>query len=305
MQLRLEEMLLGSTARACRRHLNAAKPALGTSASCAALPDPAPTKPSRFSPIQKFLSINTRLVAVDFGCGKCMSLGQLSPLSDVMKFTERDVLASPLGSNLPFWAFLWPGGYAITRWLLEGSCLLQGSVVVDIGCGCASASIAAKMQGAAAVIANDTDPFACIAAADNCRVNGAADVLVCALDLLPPLPTPSAATAALQALERRISLSAPCVTRNAPRLLLLGDMLYDTDVGPRVLALAAAARTHGWHVVTGDPGRSIAVAERCNLGERVALYALDQELRAQNNGMATSSVYVAAPHEKSARDLKK
>ena len=62
---------------------------------------------------------------------------------------------------MPFWAFLWPGGYAITRCILDGSIQLRGHVVVDIGSGCASASIGAKMQGAALVIANDIDPFAC------------------------------------------------------------------------------------------------------------------------------------------------
>lgn len=232
-------------------------------------------------------------MTLDFGCGKSMSLRLLSPSSDVMKFTERDILASPLGSNLPFWAFLWPGGYAVTRWLLEGCCQLQGAVIVDIGCGCASASIAAKMQGAAVVIANDTDPFACIAAADNSRCNGASDVLVSSLDLLPLLPTPAAASAALAALEQRISLSAPHVTCHAPRLLVLGDMLYDGEIGTRVFSLAAAARDRGWRVVTGDPGRSIAVAERRRLGKLVASYELNQEMRAHNHGMATSSVYVA------------
>jgi predicted nicotinamide N-methyase len=246
-----------------------------------------------FNATKKFLRINTSLTEVDFGPGKRMSLRLLSPSSDLMNFTERDVLESPLRSNLPFWAFLWPGGYAVTRWILEGSCPLEGGVVVDIGSGCASASIAAKVQGAAVVIANDTDPFACWAAADNSRCNGAASIAPCSLDLLPLLPTPSDAAAAVAALERRISLFAPHVSHRALKLLLLGDMLYDGDTGPRVLALAEAACASGWLVVTGDPGRSIAVSQGRRLGTHVACYDLTAELRACNYGMASTSVYVA------------
>ena len=254
--------------------------------------------PTQFHPTYKFLDIHTTLTDVDFGCGKRMSLRLLSPSSHVMNFTERDVAESPLGCNLPFWAFLWPGGYGITRWILEGGRSLQGSVVVDIGSGCASASIAAKMKGAAAVLASDTDPFACIAAADNSRCNGVSGVIATPLDLLPPLPNHASASAALHALECHIALCAPRVSRSAPRLLLLGDMLYDGDVGPRVLALARAACTRGWCVVTGDPGRSIAASQAWRLGQRVARYDLGPSLRASNHGMACTSVYVsAAEHE--------
>lgn len=248
--------------------------------------------PTNFNAIQKFLSINTSLTQVDFG-SKSISMRLLSPSSDVMNFTERDVFESPLRSNLPFWAFLWPGGYAVTRWILEGSCSLEGSVVVDIGSGCASASIGAKMQGAAAVLANDTDPLACIAAADNSRCNGVAGVTPCALDLLPLQPSPRDAAFAVTALEQRIARCAPHVSEKAPRMLLLGDMLYDGEVGPRVMALSEAACARGWRVITGDPGRSIAASQGPRLGKCVACYDLSAELRANNHGMASTSVYIA------------
>lgn len=247
-----------------------------------------------FNSVKKFLYINTTLAEVDFGCQQRqrMSLRLLSPCSDVVNFTEKDISASPLRDFLPYWAFLWPGGYAITRCILDGSIQLQGHVVVDIGSGCASASIGAKMQGAALVIANDTDPFACVVAADNSKCNGTSDVITCSLDLLPLRSNPHDACAALAKLEARISQLAPHASC-APRLLLLGDMLYDCEIGPRVLSLAEAACARGWRVATGDPGRSIAVSQRWRLGKLVATYDLNQELRANNHGMSSSSVYLA------------
>jgi predicted nicotinamide N-methyase len=248
---------------------------------------------TNFNATQKFLSINTALVNVEFGPSKSMSLRMLSPSSKVMNFTEQDVLESPLCCYLPFWAFLWPGGYAVTRWILEESSNIRGAVVVDVGSGCASASIGAKMQGAAVVIANDTDPFACIAAKDNSACNGASGVIPCALDLLPPQPTPHDASTAVLALEQRLALLAPHVSHRAPKFLLLGDMLYDGELGPRVLALSEAACAHGWRVVTGDPGRAIVATQGQHLGSRVACYDLPSQLRASNYGMTSASVYIA------------
>ncbi|VDM72919.1 unnamed protein product [Strongylus vulgaris] len=56
----------------------------------------------------------------------------------------------------PFWAFYWPGGQAVTRYILDNVSLFYGANVLDFGCGCGSASIAASMVGAN-VIANDID----------------------------------------------------------------------------------------------------------------------------------------------------
>jgi predicted nicotinamide N-methyase len=238
------------------------------------------------------VDINTSIVEVDFGC-KSLSMRLISPFSEVMKFTERDILASPFGSCIPFWGFVWPGGYGLTRWILEESCDLKGSVMVDIGSGCASASIAAKMRGAAVVIANDIDPFACAAAVENSRCNGTSGVTACQADLLPVLPNQYHACVALDVLHQLIALRAPGLPPHAPRLLVLGDMLYDSEIGPRILALAEAACTRGWRVATGDPGRCIAVSQGRRLGKRAATFDLNPELRANNHGLSSTSVYVA------------
>nr|XP_031835763.1 uncharacterized protein LOC116428350 isoform X1 [Nomia melanderi]XP_031835764.1 uncharacterized protein LOC116428350 isoform X1 [Nomia melanderi]XP_031835767.1 uncharacterized protein LOC116428350 isoform X1 [Nomia melanderi]XP_031835768.1 uncharacterized protein LOC116428350 isoform X1 [Nomia melanderi]XP_031835769.1 uncharacterized protein LOC116428350 isoform X1 [Nomia melanderi] len=61
----------------------------------------------------------------------------------------------------PFWSIYWPGGQALTRFILdEGKSLFSGSAktkVLDVGCGCGAAAIAAKLVGAGIVVANDID----------------------------------------------------------------------------------------------------------------------------------------------------
>uniref|UniRef100_A0A0B6YU78 ETFB lysine methyltransferase n=1 Tax=Arion vulgaris TaxID=1028688 RepID=A0A0B6YU78_9EUPU len=58
----------------------------------------------------------------------------------------------------PFWAFYWPGGQVLTRYILDNPGLFQFKSVLDVGSGCGSAAIAAKLVGASKVVANDIDP---------------------------------------------------------------------------------------------------------------------------------------------------
>ncbi|XP_043269424.1 uncharacterized protein [Venturia canescens] len=62
----------------------------------------------------------------------------------------------------PFWSIYWPGGQALTRFILDqGINLLNkshgGTSFLDIGSGCGASAIAAKMIGASRAVANDID----------------------------------------------------------------------------------------------------------------------------------------------------
>jgi predicted nicotinamide N-methyase len=73
---------------------------------------------------------------------------------------------------VPFWAVVWPGAMVLSKLLLEVPNLVKGREVVEIGCGGAAASIAARKAGAKNVTANDIDPVALAIAHENAARNG-------------------------------------------------------------------------------------------------------------------------------------
>ncbi|MBL8673310.1 MAG: 50S ribosomal protein L11 methyltransferase, partial [Rhodospirillales bacterium] len=60
----------------------------------------------------------------------------------------------------PYWAFCWPGGQAMARYLLDNPALVAGLEVIDFAAGCGVASLAAMKAGAARATGNDIDPMA-------------------------------------------------------------------------------------------------------------------------------------------------
>ncbi|CAE1225622.1 ETFBKMT [Acanthosepion pharaonis] len=71
----------------------------------------------------------------------------------------------------PFWAFYWPGGQVLARFLLENRHYVEKKSVLDIGSGCGALAIISKMLGATRVVANDIDPVAITAIEMNSSLN--------------------------------------------------------------------------------------------------------------------------------------
>src|SRR4029077_13358259 len=71
----------------------------------------------------------------------------------------------------PYWAFCWPGGQAIARYLLDNPTLVEGKRVIDFAAGSGVSSLAGAGGGAASVVANDIDALSLIAARLNGRAN--------------------------------------------------------------------------------------------------------------------------------------
>jgi predicted nicotinamide N-methyase len=71
----------------------------------------------------------------------------------------------------PFWAFAWPGGQALARYILDHPQLVAGKRVFDFASGSGLVALAAKMAGAAEVTANDIDPVAIVALTLNAKSN--------------------------------------------------------------------------------------------------------------------------------------
>ena len=133
--------------------------------------------------------------------------------------------AELIGAAHPFWAFAWPGGQGLARWLLDHPEAVAGKRVLDVGAGTAISSIAAMMAGARQVVANDTDPLACAAATANAAFNGMA-IMVSSEDLLDATPEAD--------------------------LILIGDLFYQPDIAMRVSAFLVAARRRGIPVLYAD-----------------------------------------------------
>ena len=88
---------------------------------------------------------------------------QTGPLpADIM----QAVIAKPA-----YWAFCWGSGLALARWLLENSSVVANKRVADVGCGCGVGAIAAKLAGAAHVVACDNDEDALLNARANAKLN--------------------------------------------------------------------------------------------------------------------------------------
>ncbi|WP_051219037.1 class I SAM-dependent methyltransferase [Oceanobacter kriegii] len=74
--------------------------------------------------------------------------------------------------RLPFWAFAWAGGRAMSQWLAANPQPVQGKQVLDFGCGSGMAAVQALKAGAERVWVMDIDPHALEAAQYNAQLNG-------------------------------------------------------------------------------------------------------------------------------------
>jgi predicted nicotinamide N-methyase len=133
----------------------------------------------------------------------------------------------------PFWAFAWPGGQALARYLLDRPDAVRGLRVLDLASGSGLVAIAAALAGAAEVTASDVDPLAVAAVGVNAAANGVTVAGRCD-DLL----------------------SAGAGRWPAADVVLVADAFYERELAARVMAFAGRARGHGTRVLLADPGRA-------------------------------------------------
>ena len=129
----------------------------------------------------------------------------------------------------PFWAFAWPGGQALARYVLDHPWLVAGRPVLDLGSGSGVGAIAAALAGAAIVLASEVDQLAVTAiglntAANNVRVDVTGDVL-----------DGSGEDAAV---------------------ILAADVWYERALAERTLGLLRRASERGADLLIGDVGRA-------------------------------------------------
>ncbi len=173
-----------------------------------------------------FILANTRLQAPPHAPELRLYLAD--EITPIWRMTEDELGA--IGLPPPFWAFAWAGGQALARWLLDNRAEVRGKRVLDFATGSGIVAVAAKMAGAAEVLAADIDGFCGAAVALNAEANGV-EVAFTDRDLLDASPP-------------------------VADVILAGDICYEAPMAERVMAWLAEARAAGARVMIGDPGRS-------------------------------------------------
>lgn len=156
----------------------------------------------------------------------------------------------------PYWAFVWAGGQALARYVLDHPDAVRGRHVLDLAAGSGVAAIAAAKAGAAHVTAADVDPAAAGAIRRNATANGV--VVAVGSDIQPA------------------------------DVVLAGDAFYSASVAQRMTTLLRDQARRGARVLVGDPGRGY-FPER--LFDRLAEYVVPVPTALEETETLLTGVY--------------
>jgi len=160
----------------------------------------------------------------------------------------------------PFWAFVWAGGQAVARYVLDHG-IAAGRDVVDIATGSGLVAIAAARSGARTVTAYDVDPMAVAATKLNAKLNNVA-VEVQESDVRD-------------------------VTVPPGTLVLVGDVFYDEKIAAAMLPALTAFADAGADVLVGDPHRAYLPSAEL---EALATYDVEVETDIEDAPVKTTGV---------------
>ncbi|XP_036218787.2 electron transfer flavoprotein beta subunit lysine methyltransferase isoform X1 [Bactrocera oleae] len=169
----------------------------------------------------------------------------------------------------PFWAFYWPGGQAISRYVLDNPSLVAGKSVLDVGSGCGASAVAALTHKAKYVVANDIDEAAGCAVLLNAQLNG--------VDI-----------ERLHICTKNLIIASQLVKQD---LILLGDVFYDEEFAAVLQPWLQSLRKAGKQILVGDPGRHGLTADRRRHMRLLAKYELTESGCIENNGFRFVNVW--------------
>ena len=158
---------------------------------------------------------------------------------DVMRIWQRAEDDHGPDQPPPFWAFAWPGGQALARYVLDHPGVVAGRTVLDLGSGSGLVAIAAALGGAASVLASEIDPLAAAAIRVNAGANGVR-------------------------MPGQVGLVGDVLDGDGEGadVVLAGDVWYSRPFADRVLGFLERARARGAAVLTGDIGRAFLPRDR-------------------------------------------
>ena len=163
---------------------------------------------------------------------------------------------------LPYWAFAWAGGLALSSYLRDHPERVAGKRVFDIASGSGLCALAALHAGAETATAADIDPFSWAAIALNAKASG-----------------------------HRVSIVRRDVLEDDPPdadVVLAGDTWYETGFAQQIWPWLRRCRAAGIDVIIGDPGRAYLPAD--GLVE-LATYAVRTTTELEDRAQKTARVY--------------
>jgi len=169
--------------------------------------------------------IRSRFPAVPVPSVPEILLHQAGPKSGLWRLAEMDKKFAT-----PYWAYIWGGGLALARHILNHPEIVAGRAVLDLGAGSGIAGIAAAKSGARHVIAADVDLYAIAAIGLNAAANGVA----------------------ISAFHGDLTTGSPPEVDVA----LAGDLFYEEDLAQRVTAFLDRCLRSNIEVLIGDPRRA-------------------------------------------------
>lgn len=190
------------------------------------------------SDVPAFIRENTRVLAPSYLPE--LKLYLADDAVSLWELTEEQL--GELGLPPPFWAFAWAGGQALARYVLDHAEIVHEKSVLDVASGSGLVAIAAMKAGAVSALAVDIDAFASHAAMLNAELNG---------------------------VRIETGDADPVGRTTEAEVILVGDLFYDRDLAPRVLAWLIEQQAAGKIVLIGDPGRTYLPRDKL---EQIAAY---------------------------------
>ncbi len=174
---------------------------------------------------RRFIEAHTTLASPPL----CPELRLLLATGAIELWEATEAFAQASNLPPPYWAFAWPGGQALARYVLDHPQAVRGRSVVDFASGGGVSALAAARAGAARVVATEIDPLALVALELNAGRNEVA------LDIV----------------------SDDVTTRDDGwEVVLAGDVCYERPMAERVVRWLRACAKRGATVLMGDPGRN-------------------------------------------------
>jgi predicted nicotinamide N-methyase len=181
--------------------------------------------------------------------------------TDVIPLWEKTEGIKTANPPPPYWAFAWPGGQVLARYILDNAQDFLAKSVLDFGAGSGIVGIAAAMAGAK-VTASEIDPLSIKAM----EINAVANKVTMEI------------------------ISDDLIGRDDGwDVLCLGDMCYERPLAEKIVPWAEAIAARGGLILFGDPGRNYFPAAKVR---RIATYEVPTSRDLEDRDMRETSVCV-------------